>query len=60
VAAQRPGESEVFWLLFFKKVTAFFLLQEQTRNNAFKKLKRWRARFGRFGGRLGVILLAGP
>jgi hypothetical protein len=26
VAAQRPGESEVFWLLFFKKVTAFFLL----------------------------------
>jgi len=25
VAAQKPGETKVFWLLFFKKVTAFLL-----------------------------------
>jgi hypothetical protein len=26
MAAQKPGEIRVFWLLFFKKVTAFFAL----------------------------------
>jgi hypothetical protein len=32
LAAQKPGESEVFWLLFFKKVTSFLW-----------QVKRWSA-----------------